>query len=96
MWSQERIVDYGLPQGPPGCSFLADIYLDHVDRKMEKYVGYYRYMDDIRIFCKTEIESKITLKDLIISLRELKLNINAKKTALLFNEEIEKLLFESP
>lgn len=93
-WSDERISGYGLPQGPPNSAFLADIYLDLIDRKMEKYKGYIRYMDDIRIFCKTDIEAKLSLKDLTISLRELKLNINAKKTDILFKKEIEESLFD--
>ena len=81
-WSRERIRGYGLPQGPPASAFLADIFLDYVDRRMEKYEGYFRYMDDIRIFCKREIDAKLALKDLIIALRDLKLNINAKKTGM--------------
>lgn len=36
-WSDERVSGYGLPHGPPASSFLADIYLDFVDSKMEKY-----------------------------------------------------------
>jgi len=72
-WSDERVSGYGLPQGPPASSFLADIYLDYVDRQMENYANYYRYMDDIRIFCRTEIEAKKALKELIIALRKIKL-----------------------
>jgi len=61
---------------------------------MEKYEGYFRYMDDIRIFCKREIEAKIALKDLIIALKNVKLNINAKKTSILKGGEIEEKLFD--
>ncbi|MCX5633333.1 MAG: reverse transcriptase domain-containing protein [Phycisphaerae bacterium] len=93
-WSDERISGYGLPQGPPGSSFLADIFLDSVDRAMEKYRGYFRYMDDIRIFCKDAIEAKLALKELTIALRALKLNINAKKTDILQEREIEENLFD--
>jgi len=93
-WSDERVSGYGLPQGPPASSFLADIYLDYVDRQMEKYENYYRYMDDIRIFCNTEIEAKKALKELIITLRKIKLNINAKKTRILSGKEIDKSLFD--
>lgn len=93
-WSDERVSGYGLPQGPPASSFLADIYLDYVDSQMEKYENYYRYMDDIRIFCKTEIEAKKALKDLIIALRAIKLNINAKKTRILSGKDIESSLFD--
>lgn len=93
-WSDERVSGYGLPQGPPASAFLADIYLDLVDSKMEKYENYYRYMDDIRIFCRTEIESKKALKDLIIALRDIKLNINAKKTKILHDNEISSTLLD--
>jgi len=93
-WSEDRVSGYGLPQGPPASSFLADIYLDHVDHKMDNYENYVRYMDDIRIFCKTEIEAKLALKELIIALGALKLNINAKKTEILREHEIESKLFD--
>ena len=93
-WSDERVSGYGLPQGPPASAFLADIYLDYVDSQMEKYENYYRYMDDIRIFCKTEVEAKKALKDLIIALRWIKLNINAKKTKILSGKDIELNLFD--
>jgi len=93
-WSDERISGYGLAQGPPASSFLADIFLDYVDRQMEKYEGYFRYMDDIRIFCKREIDAKVALKELIIALRNIKLNVNAKKTAILKDKEIEEKLFD--
>lgn len=93
-WGDERISGYSLPQGPPASSFLADIFLDYVDRRMEKYKGYIRYMDDIRIFCKKKIEAKKALKDLTIALRELKLNINAKKTDIFSGKEVENNLFD--
>lgn len=93
-WSDERVTGYGLPQGPPASSFLADIYLDLVDCKMERYEHYFRYMDDIKIFCKTEIEAKKGLKDLTIALRGIKLNINAKKTEILYEATAEKRLFD--
>ncbi len=93
-WSDERVSGYGLPQGPPASSFLADIYLDYVDRQMEKYKNYYRYMDDFKIFCQTEIEAKKALKDLIIALRMIKLNINAKKTRIISGKDIDKGLFD--
>ena len=92
-WSDTRIPGHGLPQGPPASAFLADIFLDHVDRKMEKYGHYFRYMDDIRIFCKKEIDAKLALKGFTIALRDLNLNINAKKTDILCGKEIGKKLF---
>lgn len=69
-WSRpERIEGYGLPQGPPASAFYAEVYLDSVDRAMEKYAGYHRYADDIRIFVKNDREAKLALKDLTVALR---------------------------
>lgn len=91
-WSRpERIEGYGLPQGPPGSAFYAEIYLDSVDRAMEKYPGYHRYSDDIRIFVTSDREGKLALKDLTVALRDLKLHVNAKKTEILREAEIKKL-----
>lgn len=93
-WSSGRIKNFGLPQGPTASTFLGDIYLDNVDREMEEEQGYFRYMDDIRIFCKTEMGAKVALVNLIKALRKYKLNINAKKTRILRGTEIEKNLFD--
>ncbi|XOB46483.1 MAG: reverse transcriptase domain-containing protein [Candidatus Nealsonbacteria bacterium] len=93
-WSSRRVENFGLPQGPTASSFLGDIYLDNFDREMESEPSYFRYMDDIRVFCKSEIKAKKALIKIVKSLRKYKLNINAKKTRILRNLEIEKELFD--
>jgi hypothetical protein len=93
-WSTGRVGGFGLPQGPTASTFLGDVYLDNIDREMEVEKGYFRYMDDIRIWCKSEIEAKKALIKFIKSLRKYKLNINAKKTKILKHKEIEKELFD--
>jgi hypothetical protein len=93
-WSSGRIKNFGLPQGPTASTFLGDVYLDNIDREMEEEAGYFRYMDDIRIFCKNEISARLALIKLIKALRKYKLNINAKKTRILRNTEVEKSLFD--
>lgn len=93
-WSSGRVEGFGLPQGPTASTFLGDVYLDNIDGEMENEKGYFRYMDDIRIWCKSEIEAKKALIKIIKSLRKYKLNINAKKTRILKNKEIEKELFD--
>src|SRR5690606_18802829 len=46
-----------LPQGPAPSDFLADIFMLPVDEHMQKAkVAYLRYVDDIRIFGRTEQE----------------------------------------
>lgn len=94
IWSSGRIRSFGLPQGPTASGFLGDLYLDSVDAEMEELHGYIRYMDDIRIFCKSEIEARKSLIKLVKSLRKYKLNLNAKKTSLLEGTAISVRLFD--
>ncbi len=75
---------HGLPQNRDASSFIANVVLNHVDKKM---VGlgydYFRYVDDIRIICTDDFEAKRALNALILELRELSLNINSSKTTIL-------------
>lgn len=93
-WSTGRVENFGLPQGPRASIFLGDVYLDTVDREMESFKGYLRYMDDVRIFCKSEFEAKKALLQIIRSLRNYKLNINAKKTKILLPSDGVRSLFD--
>ena len=82
----------GLPQNRDASSFLANIYMRRVDQKM---VGsgyqYFRYMDDIKILCDTEMEARKALKDLVIELRQLGLSVNSKKTSIDYIESSESI-----
>ncbi len=100
-WS-ERNTKRGIPQNRDASSFIANIFLHPVDDAMQKAgYNYFRYMDDIRIVCKTKFEAKKALKHLILELRKKGLNVNSKKTQILdydnVNErtEIEKNLKSS-
>lgn len=82
-WS-ERNTKRGIPQNRDASSFLANIFLHPVDDAMQKAgYKYFRYMDDIRIVCKTKFEAKLALKCLILELRKKGLNVNSKKTIIL-------------
>jgi hypothetical protein len=72
---------HGLPQNRDISSFLASIYMRPVDSFMiaEGY-DYYRYMDDIRIICGNRYEARKALKQLVIKMRKIGLNVNAAKT----------------
>lgn len=75
---------HGLPQNRDASSFLANIVLNKVDRKMvEKGYDYFRYVDDIRVICNDENEAKQALNYLISELRSIGLNINSSKTKIL-------------
>jgi len=72
---------HGLPQNRDASSFIANIVLSAVDKAMvEKGYDYFRYVDDIRIICKSEFHAKKALNILIFELRKLGMNINSKKT----------------
>ena len=71
----------GLPQNRDISSFLANIYMLPVDSYMyESNYDFYRYMDDIRVLCKDKHEARSILKNTIIELRKIGLNINSSKT----------------
>lgn len=75
---------HGLPQNRDASSFLSNILLSSVDRKMVKNgYDYYRYVDDIRVIADSEIHARRALQDLIRELRIVGLNINASKTEIL-------------
>lgn len=75
---------HGLPQNRDASSFLANIVLNKVDRRMEGMgYDYYRYVDDIRICCSSERDARVALSALIEELRTVGMNINGSKTALL-------------
>lgn len=81
-WSEKsKVQGFGLPQGPTASTVLADIYLYPVDREMRRNkILFIRYMDDIRVYAKTRQDLKKNMIILVRILRELKLNLNAKKT----------------
>lgn len=75
---------HGLPQNRDASSFIANVVLNSVDKRMaEKGYDYFRYVDDIRIVCTDEYQAKKALNDLIFEIRKLGLNINSKKTVIL-------------
>src|SRR5659263_616939 len=79
----------GTPQGGNLSPLLANIYLNHFDRRMGDY-GYLllRYADDIIIFCKYEWEAEDALKRAKEILeRELKLKLSPEKTKIVHANE---------
>lgn len=80
----EKNTSRGIPQNRDASSFLANIFLNPVDDAMQKAgYKYFRYMDDIRIVCKSKFEAKKAIKNLILELRRKGLNVNSKKTKIL-------------
>jgi hypothetical protein len=80
-WAQST--GRGLPQGY-GCSdILAKLYLTAFDKHM-RALGHthFRYVDDIRVFCRDKIDARKALIDLIGVLRNRGLNIQTAKTGI--------------
>lgn len=86
---------HGLPQNRDASSFLSNIILSSVDREMAaKGYDYYRYVDDIRVVCDSELHARRALQDLIRQLRTVGLNINASKTEILHPQSPEEKIAE--
>lgn len=68
-WITPRVtwpLQHGIPQGPQSSDFLAEIFLLPVDEAMSKSSkhAYVRYVDDIRLFGKTELEVQAAVQKL--------------------------------
>lgn len=74
----------GLPQNRDASSFLSNVMLHDLDVKMiESGHDYFRYVDDIRIICKTEPSARRALGELVRELRKYGFSLNGAKTILL-------------
>ncbi|WP_108869131.1 RNA-directed DNA polymerase [Aquimarina aquimarini] len=73
-----------IPQNSDASSLLATFYLSELDVFMCHLVPeYYRFMDDIKIFCNDKFEARRILRLLEMELRNLKLSINGQKTKII-------------
>lgn len=89
-WAQ--IQGRGIPQGYSASDILGKVYLNVVDQAMvNKGYKYYRYSDDIRIFCRNEKEAKEALVELIVLLRRRGLSLQTSKTFTLKADDARKL-----
>ena len=93
-----RKLGRGIPQGNDASSFLGNIFLMPLDEKFEEYsksndIKYIRYMDDVKIFSKSEDVARDVLFTMNKALRDLYLNVQGFKTQIHKGEEIEEELF---
>ena len=72
----------GLPQNRDISHFLANIYMRHLDKKLNNQT-YFRYVDDIRIITSTRAEANQLMLVLVEALRNYGLAINGTKTRIL-------------
>jgi hypothetical protein len=82
----------GLPQGVLASDILAKMYLESFDKRM-KDEGYrhFRYVDDIRVFCGSEIEARRALVLVTELLRERGLVVQSAKTKIrIVDDELKR------
>jgi hypothetical protein len=73
---------HGIPQGPEASAFLADLFLYSLDKHMlsrSKACCYSRYVDDIRVFCKTARRANAEALHLEEEIKKLGLVPNVKR-----------------
>jgi hypothetical protein len=77
-------LQHGIPQGPQSSDFLAEIFLLPIDEEMSKSRkhAYVRYVDDIRIFGKRELDVQAAVQKLETLCRDRGLIPQSKKFAI--------------
>ena len=90
-WAEPR--GRGIPQGHSASDLLGKVYLDSIDRRLERDgYNHIRYVDDIRIFCSSRLEAKRALVSLSALLREVGLNLGTAKTEIHDGEEARRII----
>ena len=93
-------VGRGIPQGSDVSSFLSNLYLVPLDRTMIKFCRkhdskWFRYVDDVKVFTKTERDAREVVFLINESLRALHLNLQGSKTEVLSGDRLKKELDNS-
>ena len=80
-WNIGYIKNFGIPQINDASSFMANLYLDELDKwLLSNKLVYLRYVDDIRIFAPSEPQARKALAELIVKMREMGLYVASGKT----------------
>ena len=83
--------NHGIPQGPLGSGLMAEVALQHFDanRGRQQAVRYFRYVDDIRLYAKTERELRRMLIQLDLLSKDIGLFPQTNKISIREVESIE-------
>lgn len=74
----------GIPQECDPSSYLCTAFLDFLDKELKSNsLRHFRYVDDIRVACKTEKDAKIAIVQIIRCLRQVSLNLSSAKTEII-------------
>jgi Reverse transcriptase (RNA-dependent DNA polymerase) len=85
-WAQ--VNGRGIPQGYSPSDLLAKLYLNSTDLNLSAGgFDFFRYVDDIRIFCLSRPSARRALLELSLLLRKRGLNLQSAKTRILGRDE---------
>jgi RNA-directed DNA polymerase len=80
--------DNGTPQGGPLSPFLANVYLDEVDKELEQRGhAFVRYADDLRVLVKSKRAGERVMRWLVKRFAKLRLSVNESKSTVARVEE---------
>jgi len=83
----------GIPQGYTTSSILAEVYLDSIDKQLDREGFIHtRFADDIRIFCKSHKEAIESLHFLTRECRAKGLNLQSAKSDIITKEKAIKMI----
>ena len=93
-------VGRGIPQGNEIGSFLGNLYLVPLDRALIRFckthdAKWFRYVDDVKVFTKSEKDARDAVFVVNHALRSLHLNLQGSKTDILSGERLEHELDDS-
>lgn len=98
-WATQRAgwpVTHGIPQGPLASDLIAEAFLLPVDEWMHKRHAYIRYVDDIRLFGRTEREVLVAVRDLERLMRDRGLVPQSKKFEIIKAKSVKHALGSLP
>lgn len=93
MTSTGTPIERGIPQGNEISSFLGNLYLVSLDRALIKFckkrdAKWFRYVDDVKVFTKSEKEAREAVFVINEALRFLHLNLQGSKTDILSGDRL--------
>jgi len=92
--SSGTTIGRGIPQGNEVSSFLGNFYLIPLDQALTKFCNrrgakWYRYVDDVKVYTKSERDAREVVFVINDALRALYLNLQGSKTKVLSGKELE-------
>jgi len=99
IWANPRgawPLQHGIPQGPLSSDFFAEAFLLPIDEIMGRHFHYVRYVDDIRLFGKTEVDVLRSVRQLEILCRDRGLIPQGQKFEILQTKSVKEALGSLP